>query len=164
VPNRRLHIRGPRARSAVRRTLVPYVANAQARLYFGLSARRRPLPIDLRPHQDITREEDHHGHHPLRRAGVRQVRRNGLPGGAYRCLVQPARSGPAAGASVTFEPSARTAWHTHPLGQYRRRLRRCFRLLSNSSATASWASCRSAQVFQCHACNTRASGATGASM
>jgi quercetin dioxygenase-like cupin family protein len=27
--------------------------------------------------------------------------------------------GPArvAGASVTFEPSARTAWHTHPLGQ-----------------------------------------------
>jgi quercetin dioxygenase-like cupin family protein len=23
----------------------------------------------------------------------------------------------AAGASVTFEPSARTAWHTHPLGQ-----------------------------------------------
>jgi quercetin dioxygenase-like cupin family protein len=27
---------------------------------------------------------------------------------------QPAR---AAGASVTFEPGARTAWHTHPLGQ-----------------------------------------------
>jgi quercetin dioxygenase-like cupin family protein len=26
----------------------------------------------------------------------------------------PARAG---GASVTFEPSARTAWHTHPLGQ-----------------------------------------------
>ena len=26
----------------------------------------------------------------------------------------PARTG---GASVTFEPSARTAWHTHPLGQ-----------------------------------------------
>lgn len=27
---------------------------------------------------------------------------------------EPARG---AGASVTFEPSARTAWHTHPLGQ-----------------------------------------------
>ena len=27
---------------------------------------------------------------------------------------QPARTG---GAYVTFEPSARTAWHTHPLGQ-----------------------------------------------
>ncbi|WP_416866286.1 MAG: cupin domain-containing protein [Imperialibacter sp.] len=28
--------------------------------------------------------------------------------------VEPAR---VAGASVTFEPGARTAWHTHPLGQ-----------------------------------------------
>ena len=28
--------------------------------------------------------------------------------------IDPAR---AAGASVTFEPGARTAWHTHPLGQ-----------------------------------------------
>lgn len=29
-------------------------------------------------------------------------------------LKEPSR---AAGASVTFEPGARTAWHTHPLGQ-----------------------------------------------
>ncbi|RWX08937.1 cupin domain-containing protein [Rhizobium leguminosarum] len=29
-------------------------------------------------------------------------------------MTSPAR---AAGASVTFEPGARTAWHTHPLGQ-----------------------------------------------
>jgi quercetin dioxygenase-like cupin family protein len=29
-------------------------------------------------------------------------------------VTRPAR---AAGASVTFEPGARTAWHTHPLGQ-----------------------------------------------
>lgn len=28
--------------------------------------------------------------------------------------IEPARAG---GASVTFEPGARTAWHTHPLGQ-----------------------------------------------
>ena len=28
--------------------------------------------------------------------------------------TEPARTG---GASVTFEPGARTAWHTHPLGQ-----------------------------------------------
>lgn len=28
--------------------------------------------------------------------------------------AEPARTG---GASVTFEPGARTAWHTHPLGQ-----------------------------------------------
>jgi quercetin dioxygenase-like cupin family protein len=32
-------------------------------------------------------------------------------------LFQTAAPGRAAGASVTFEPGARTAWHTHPLGQ-----------------------------------------------
>jgi len=37
--------------------------------------------------------------------------------GAYRPAVQRARAGRAFGASVTFEPGARTAWHTHPLGQ-----------------------------------------------
>lgn len=32
-------------------------------------------------------------------------------------LFQPEGDARAAGASVTFEPGARTAWHTHPLGQ-----------------------------------------------
>lgn len=32
-------------------------------------------------------------------------------------LFQPQEPARASGASVTFEPSARTAWHTHPLGQ-----------------------------------------------
>jgi len=32
-------------------------------------------------------------------------------------LLQPNPPARAAGASVTFEPGARTAWHTHPLGQ-----------------------------------------------
>ena len=32
-------------------------------------------------------------------------------------LFQPAAPARAAGASVMFEPGARTAWHTHPLGQ-----------------------------------------------
>jgi quercetin dioxygenase-like cupin family protein len=32
-------------------------------------------------------------------------------------LFQPTAPARAAGASVTFEPGARTAWHTHPLGQ-----------------------------------------------
>ena len=32
-------------------------------------------------------------------------------------LFQTAAPARAAGASVTFEPGARTAWHTHPLGQ-----------------------------------------------
>ena len=37
--------------------------------------------------------------------------------GPHRPAVYGTRSGTAAGASVTFEPGARTAWHTHPLGQ-----------------------------------------------
>jgi quercetin dioxygenase-like cupin family protein len=32
-------------------------------------------------------------------------------------LFQPIAPARAAGAAVTFEPGARTAWHTHPLGQ-----------------------------------------------
>ena len=32
-------------------------------------------------------------------------------------LVQASAPSRVAGASVTFEPGARTAWHTHPLGQ-----------------------------------------------
>jgi quercetin dioxygenase-like cupin family protein len=32
-------------------------------------------------------------------------------------LFQPKESARTAAASVTFEPGARTAWHTHPLGQ-----------------------------------------------
>ncbi len=32
-------------------------------------------------------------------------------------LFQPTEPARAGGASVTFEPGARTAWHTHPLGQ-----------------------------------------------
>jgi quercetin dioxygenase-like cupin family protein len=32
-------------------------------------------------------------------------------------LFEPNDSARALGASVTFEPGARTAWHTHPLGQ-----------------------------------------------
>jgi len=35
--------------------------------------------------------------------------RSTISGTRYPALVQ--------GASVTFEPGARTAWHTHPLGQ-----------------------------------------------
>jgi hypothetical protein len=63
------------------------------------------------------------GRHPMeerydgevkRRAAVRQgsgglVHRHG----PHRSAVCRAR----AGATVTFEPGARTAWHTHPLGQ-----------------------------------------------
>ena len=45
-------------------------------------------------------------------------RRIGSPArfGSIRCSRRPIRRC-VAGASVTFEPGARTAWHTHPLGQ-----------------------------------------------
>jgi quercetin dioxygenase-like cupin family protein len=33
-------------------------------------------------------------------------------------LLQPNAPARVAGASVTFEPGARTAWHSHPLGQH----------------------------------------------
>ena len=33
-------------------------------------------------------------------------------------LIQPVAPARTASASVTFEPGARTAWHTHPLGQH----------------------------------------------
>jgi quercetin dioxygenase-like cupin family protein len=33
-------------------------------------------------------------------------------------LLSPPAPARVAGASVTFEPGARTAWHTHPLGQH----------------------------------------------
>ncbi len=36
--------------------------------------------------------------------------------GSTRCFNPPAPAR-VLGASVTFEPGARTAWHTHPLGQ-----------------------------------------------
>ena len=37
--------------------------------------------------------------------------------GAHRPPVQPADPARVRAPSVTFEPGARTAWHTHPLGQ-----------------------------------------------
>ena len=37
--------------------------------------------------------------------------------GANRSFVSGTDPALVAGASVTFEPGARTAWHTHPLGQ-----------------------------------------------
>jgi len=37
--------------------------------------------------------------------------------GAHRHVERSSRSGAVSCASVTFEPGARSAWHTHPLGQ-----------------------------------------------
>jgi quercetin dioxygenase-like cupin family protein len=64
-----------------------------------------------------------------RRNGTMEIKRNGSQAssqgpadyftGAIRIdpLFQAPDPARARGASVTFEPGARTAWHTHPLGQ-----------------------------------------------
>ena len=66
---------------------------------------------------------------PTRRKGTMEIKRNGSQPsgkgpadyftGAVRIdpLFQAPDPARARGASVTFEPGARTAWHTHPLGQ-----------------------------------------------
>jgi quercetin dioxygenase-like cupin family protein len=57
----------------------------------------------------------------IRRSGSQQSRSGSTDyfTGAVRIdpLFQPNTPARALGASVTFEPGARTAWHTHPLGQ-----------------------------------------------
>jgi quercetin dioxygenase-like cupin family protein len=64
------------------------------------------------------KEGDCRGHQTKRLAAVRQradrlVHRHGAIDPLFQAS-DPART---AGACVTFEPGARTAWHTHPLGQ-----------------------------------------------
>jgi quercetin dioxygenase-like cupin family protein len=63
------------------------------------------------------------------RVGIMEIKRNGSRPSAKGAAdyftggvrIDPLFQAPdparAAGASVTFEPGARTAWHTHPLGQ-----------------------------------------------
>jgi quercetin dioxygenase-like cupin family protein len=57
----------------------------------------------------------------IKRAGSREMKEGpaGWFTGAVRLepLVQPTPPARVAGAIVTFQPGARTAWHTHPLGQ-----------------------------------------------
>ena len=53
------------------------------------------------------------GSQPSRKGPARLVHRRG-PRRSTIPAPDPAR---VSGASVTFEPGARTAWHTHPLGQ-----------------------------------------------
>jgi quercetin dioxygenase-like cupin family protein len=54
-------------------------------------------------------------------------------------LFQPNDSRRGAGASVTFEPGARTAWHTHPLGQ-----------TLIVTAGCGWAQCEGGPVEEIH--------------
>ena len=63
-------------------------------------------------------KEAENGHQEKRHTAIRQgtgrlVHRRGPD----RPAVEAPDPGRVAGASVAFEPAARTAWHTHPLGQ-----------------------------------------------
>ena len=79
----------------------------------------RTLPLHSRAATGQHTENSGHGNQAQRLAAVRQG-----AGGLFhrhrarRSAVQgePIRRA-SVGASVTFEPGARTAWHTHPLGQ-----------------------------------------------
>lgn len=57
----------------------------------------------------------------IKRSGARPSQPGPADWFTGRVRIDPLFSAPAparvAGASVTFEPGARTAWHTHPLGQ-----------------------------------------------
>jgi quercetin dioxygenase-like cupin family protein len=68
-----------------------------------------PLSQHPEVHMEITRS----GSQPSRKGPAEWFT------GAVRIdpLLQAHAPARAAGASVTFEPGARTAWHTHPLGQ-----------------------------------------------
>jgi quercetin dioxygenase-like cupin family protein len=57
----------------------------------------------------------------LKRAGSQPSQKGPADWFTGRVRIDPLNVAPAPGrvscASVTFEPGARTAWHTHPLGQ-----------------------------------------------
>jgi quercetin dioxygenase-like cupin family protein len=57
----------------------------------------------------------------IKRAGTRPINPGPADWFTGTVRIEPLFSAPAparaVGASVTFEPGARTAWHTHPLGQ-----------------------------------------------
>ncbi len=57
----------------------------------------------------------------IKRSGSQPSRKGAAEWFTGTVRIEPLFSSPdparAAGASVTFEPGARTAWHTHPLGQ-----------------------------------------------
>jgi quercetin dioxygenase-like cupin family protein len=72
-----------------------------------------PAGAPLSQHSEVRMEIKRCGSEPSRKGSADWFT------GAVRIdpLFQPQAPARAAGASVTFEPGARTAWHTHPLGQ-----------------------------------------------
>jgi quercetin dioxygenase-like cupin family protein len=79
------------------------------------------LPATVRAHADAPQSEHREVPMGIKRSGSQPSRKGPADWftGAVRIdpLFQASAPARAAGASVTFEPGARTAWHTHPLGQ-----------------------------------------------
>jgi quercetin dioxygenase-like cupin family protein len=74
-----------------------------------------------RAHAGVSHSQHREVHMQISKSGSQPSRKGPADWftGAVRIdpLFQPNAPARAAGASVTFEPGARTAWHTHPLGQ-----------------------------------------------
>src|SRR5205823_131839 len=79
----------------------------------GLAIRRSQADVPFTQHQEFKME--------IKRAGSQPSAKGPADWFTGTVRIDPLFSAPAparvAGASVTFEPGARTAWHTHPLGQ-----------------------------------------------
>jgi quercetin dioxygenase-like cupin family protein len=79
------------------------------------------LPATARAYGGVPRIQHEEVHMEIKRIGTQPSGKGPAEWftGSVRIdpLFQPQAPARAAGASVTFEPGARTAWHTHPLGQ-----------------------------------------------
>jgi len=79
------------------------------------------LPATARAYGGVPRIQREEVHMEIKRIGTQPSGKGPAEWftGSVRIdpLFQPQAPARAAGASVTFEPGARTAWHTHPLGQ-----------------------------------------------
>src|ERR1700712_668267 len=79
------------------------------------------FPAAIRANVNAPQSQRHEAHMEITRVGSQPSGKGPADWftGTVRIdpLFQPNESRRAAGAAVTFEPGARTAWHTHPLGQ-----------------------------------------------
>src|SRR6266566_118968 len=95
------------------------------------NGRRRPAAVApvIRNEVGAAASTSGHGEQSVRRRSHMEIKRSGSqPSGKGPAdwftgtvridpLFDAPEPGRVGGASVTFEPGARTAWHTHPLGQ-----------------------------------------------
>src|SRR5438067_10133078 len=85
------------------------------------SAAALALPISIRTQADAALTQQQKLNMEIKRVGSQPSGKGPADWFTGTVRIDPLLQAPAparvAGASVTFEPGARTAWHTHPLGQ-----------------------------------------------